>query len=44
MSRNTKEKTEFWEIWNGKEYLGTTSSLQIVEVAVERGLKVIKVV
>ena len=43
MSKNSKKIVNLWEIWQDEKYLGTTDSLQIVEIAVERGFRVIKV-
>lgn len=41
--RSQKKLINLWEIWQDKKYLGTTDSLQIVEIAIERGFKVVRV-
>lgn len=40
---NPKKIVNLWEIWQDKKYLGTTHSLQIVQIAIERGFKVVRV-
>ena len=32
-----------WEIWLNYKYIGLTESLQVAEIAAERGFRVVKV-
>lgn len=32
-----------WEIWSNLEYIGLTDSLQVAEIAAERGFRVVKI-
>ncbi len=32
-----------WEIWSNLEYIGLTCSLQVAEIAAERGFRVVRV-
>lgn len=41
--KNLKKPANLWEIWQDEQYLGTTDSLQIAEIALEHGLKVVRV-
>lgn len=41
--KQKKKVPTVWEIWQDEKYIGTTESLQIVETALERGFKVVRV-
>jgi hypothetical protein len=38
----SKKSNIIYEIWDGAIYIATTDSIQIVELALEKGLQIIK--
>lgn len=41
--KNLSKRIYMWEIWKGDEFLGITMSLQIAELAREKGLVIVMV-